>query len=58
MFVRKGKSQDFVKFIDLSNMTLEDIKHFEKQLESLNRKQQRYYHIDAPMGVKDYFFYR
>lgn len=56
VFVRQGKGQDFVKFIDLSGMTIDDIKHFEKQLESTNRhRNEKYRMVDAPAGIKDYF---
>jgi len=61
VFVRQGKGhgQDFVKFIDLSDMVIEDIKHFEKQLELINRnRNEKYYHIDAPIGIKDYFIFK
>lgn len=38
VFVRQGKGQDFVKFIDLSDMAIGDIKQFEKHFELLNKK--------------------
>jgi len=59
VFVKQGKNQDFIKFIDLSDMTIEEIRHFEKQLDAINQnKQKRYYYIDAPMGIKDHFMYK
>jgi hypothetical protein len=40
-------------------MNLNEIRDFEKHLESLNKNRSEYYrHIDAPMGVKDYFIFR
>jgi len=40
-------------------MVIEDIKHFEKQLELINRnRNEKYYHIDAPIGIKDYFIFK
>ena len=59
VFVRQGKGQDFVKFIDLSDMTIENIKYFENQLESINKsRNEKYYHIDALTGIKDYFIFK
>lgn len=62
VFVKQSKSensQDFVKFIDLSGMNFNEIRDFEKHLESLNKDRNNYSrHIDAPMGVKDYFIFR
>ncbi len=62
VFVKQSKSehgQDFVKFVDLSDMNFNEIRDFEKHLESLNRSRNEYYRkIDAPMGVKDYFIFR
>lgn len=61
VFVKQGKSdkQDFVKFIDLSEMNFNEIRDFEKHLEYLNKDRNEYYyrHIDAPMGVKDWFIF-
>ena len=62
VFVKQSKSkngQDFVKFIDLSDMDLKDIVNFEKQLEYLNKNRNKYYkHIDAPVGIKDFFIFK
>jgi hypothetical protein len=58
VFVKQSKTeygQDFVKFIDLSNMDFRDIVDFERILENSNKRVERYYHVDAPLGVKDYF---
>lgn len=43
---------------DLSDMNFNEIRDFEKHLESLNNKRDMHYrHIDAPMGTKDYFMF-
>jgi len=58
VFVKQSKSennQDFVKFIDLSDMNYKDIINFEKHLEQYSS---RNIHIDAPIGMKDYFSFR
>lgn len=44
VFVRQSKNgQDFVKFIDLSDMDFKDIKSFEKHLEELNKNRNQNY---------------
>ena len=60
VFVKQNNSehgQDFVKFIDLSDMNFQDIRNFEKHLESLNKnRNERYRHIDAPMVLRLFYF--
>jgi hypothetical protein len=62
VFVKQGRSEnspDFVKFLDLSDLNLKEIKGFELYLESLNKhRNMRNMHIDAPIGMKDYFIFK
>lgn len=54
IFAIRGSGQDYVKFIDLSNLNVRECREWMKRLESIGVRKEKFMY-DAPMGIKDTF---
>lgn len=54
VFAIRGSGQDYVKFVDLSNLDARECKEWMKRLESIGVRREKFMY-DAPMGIKDIF---
>jgi hypothetical protein len=59
VFCATGGGQDYVKFVDISSMNYKDIVEMAKRLEKNEQHYKEYSRtkLDAPMGMKDIFYY-
>ena len=54
IFAIRGSGQDYVKFIDLSDLNARECREWMKRLESIGVRKEKFMY-DAPMGIKDIF---